>query len=173
MLFDDGEEYDYSGGYAFAREHLWMADVRLVVGLDTAAWGPVVLLQTNARNGALIRGYAAAVGSPVAFGFWAGLAGSVLAVAEKLARRFKPAVAEIKRAVLEGGSASLEEGLAIEHAGFAATLGMAGAQGAMAAYVAYTEQTGELPVGVPEARSRLEEGAFVDFNVSGGPAGAD
>jgi hypothetical protein len=71
LLFDDGEEYGYLGGYAFAREHPWVADIRLAVGLDTAAWGPVVLLQTAPQNEMLIRGYAQAVPSPVAFGFFA------------------------------------------------------------------------------------------------------
>lgn len=43
LLFDDGEECcDYLGGYVFVREHPWAADVRLAVGLDTAAWGPVL-----------------------------------------------------------------------------------------------------------------------------------
>lgn len=71
ILFDDGEEPGYLGGYAFAREQSMMPGIRLVVGLDTAAWGPVVLLQTTPNNGMLIRGYAQAVPSPVAFGFFA------------------------------------------------------------------------------------------------------
>lgn len=89
---------------------------------------------------------------------------SVSAVAERLARRYKPAVAEIKRAVLEGGSLSLGEGLYAEQAGFLATLGMTKAQQAMGEYVAHMEKTGELPFGDPEARGELEEGTFVDFN---------
>jgi enoyl-CoA hydratase len=89
---------------------------------------------------------------------------SVIPIAEKLARRFKPAVGEIKRAVLDGGSMSLEQGLRVENAGFLATMSMARARRAMAAYVAHTEQTGELPVGDPGARRKLEEGTFFDFN---------
>jgi enoyl-CoA hydratase len=89
---------------------------------------------------------------------------SVIAVAEKLSRRFKPAVAELKQAVLDGGSMSLDKGLRTENAGFLATLGMAKAQRAMAGYVAHTEETGELPAGDPDARRKLEEGTFIDFN---------
>jgi enoyl-CoA hydratase/carnithine racemase len=88
---------------------------------------------------------------------------SVFAVAEKLARRHKPTVAEIKRAVLDGGSLPLDGGLRTENAGFLATLGMPMAQRAMAAYVAQTEQTGQLPEDDPDVRRKLEEGTFIDF----------
>jgi len=71
FLFDDGEEYMYLGGYAFTREHPWMTDVRLVIGIDTAAWGPSTLLQTIPPSRALIQGYAKAVKQPVAFGSYA------------------------------------------------------------------------------------------------------
>ena len=84
--------------------------------------------------------------------------------AEKLARRLKPAVAELKQTVLYGGSLSLDEGLRTENAGFLATLGMAKAQRAMAAYVAHIEEAGELPAGDPDARRKLEEGTFIDYN---------
>jgi hypothetical protein len=40
---------------------------------------------------------------------------------------------------------------------------MAMAQRAMAAYVAHTEQTGELPEDDPDVRRKLEEGTFIDF----------
>src|SRR5215218_1512565 len=46
-----------------------MRDVRLVVGLDTAAWGVPSLMQDSPNNGTLIRGYATGAGHPVAFGF--------------------------------------------------------------------------------------------------------
>jgi len=71
LLFDDGEEAGYLGGYAFARSHPWMKAVQYVIGLDTAAWGPVILLQTTPENSDLINAYAQAVSNPSAFGFFA------------------------------------------------------------------------------------------------------
>jgi len=70
FLFDDGEELgDYRGGHMFAERHPWMKDVRLVVGLDTAAWGVPFLMQDSNNNGTLVRGYASGVDHPVALGF--------------------------------------------------------------------------------------------------------
>lgn len=71
LLFEDGEEWGYLGGYLFTREHPWMKDVKVVIGLDTAAWGPVILLQTTPENGFLIDGYARGVKNPTAYGFFA------------------------------------------------------------------------------------------------------
>jgi hypothetical protein len=71
LLFDDGEEKGYWGGYAFAKSHPWMGNVQLVMGLDTAAWGPVVLLQTTPVNAAILCYYASSVPNPTAFGFFA------------------------------------------------------------------------------------------------------
>ncbi len=71
LIFEDGEEWGYLGGYLFTREHPWMKDVKLVIGLDTAAWGPVVLLQTTPENGFLVDGYARGVNNPTAYGFFA------------------------------------------------------------------------------------------------------
>lgn len=71
ILFDDGEEPGYLGGYAFVREHPWMADVRLVIGVDTAAWGPVNLLQAIPPSRALIKGYAESTRQPVAYALYA------------------------------------------------------------------------------------------------------
>lgn len=71
LLFDDGEEAGYLGGFAFAKSHPWMMEVRRVIGLDTAAWGPVVLLQTTPGNAGFIRAYASSVRNPTAFGFFA------------------------------------------------------------------------------------------------------
>jgi hypothetical protein len=71
FLFDDGEEAGYLGGYAFAKNHIYMIEVRRVIGLDTAAWGPVVLLQTTPSNASFIHYYASSVRNPTAFGFLA------------------------------------------------------------------------------------------------------
>lgn len=93
----------------------------------------------------------------------AGLMTAVLATARRLATRFKPAVGVIKRAVLEGGSLPLEQGLQVEAAGFLAMLGEPKVQEAMAAYVGYIERNGDLPAGDMEARRQLEDGEFVAF----------
>ena len=71
LLFDDGEEQGYRGGYAFAGSHRWMSKVRSVIGLDTAAWGPVILLQTTPGNEKWISAYSRSVQNPTAFGFFA------------------------------------------------------------------------------------------------------
>lgn len=71
LLFEDGEEAGYLGGYAFAATDRSFGPVHAVIGLDTAAWGPAVLLQTTPGNSLLIRAYAASVEKPVAFGFFA------------------------------------------------------------------------------------------------------
>jgi enoyl-CoA hydratase/carnithine racemase len=68
-----------------------------------------------------------------------------LALAERLGRRPKLAVAAAKRAVYEAGSLPLPAGLRRERAEFLATLGSAEAIEAMSGYVAQTERTGELP----------------------------
>ena len=83
--------------------------------------------------------------------------------AARLARRPKAAVAATKRAVLEGGSLSLEDGLRVEQAAFMAALGSEPARRAMEAYVAHIEEAGELPAYDPEAREQLLDGTFVDL----------
>jgi len=89
---------------------------------------------------------------------------NVLTTARVLATRFKPAVSVIKRAVLEGGSLPLEQGLEREQAGFLAMLGTEGAKTAMKAYVEYTNQHGAIPANVPAAREQLLAGTFAPFH---------
>lgn len=84
--------------------------------------------------------------------------------AQVMATRFKPAVSVIKRAVLEGGSLPLEEGLEREQAGFLAMLGTQGAKDAMKAYVEHTKQHGVIPAADPTARERLLAGTFSPFH---------
>ncbi len=70
VLFDDGEELGgYPGGELFAQRDPWMREVKLVVGLDTAAWGVPAVIQDSPDNGELIRGYASGARTPTAFGF--------------------------------------------------------------------------------------------------------
>ena len=80
FLFDDDEEGGhgpsdppFGGGRAFAERHPWMQDVRLVVGMDTAAWGVPHVLQTSEDDGLIVRGYADGVEHPIVFGFGAAL----------------------------------------------------------------------------------------------------
>jgi enoyl-CoA hydratase/carnithine racemase len=89
---------------------------------------------------------------------------NVLSTAQVLATRFKPAVSVIKRAVLEGASLPLEEGLEREQAGFLAMLGTEGARNAMNAYVEHTRQHGVIPASSPAAREQLLAGTFAPFH---------
>lgn len=68
LLFEDGEELGYLGGRLFQREHPWMRQVKLAIGLDTAAWGIPFLIQDSDQNGVLVEGYARGVAHPLAFG---------------------------------------------------------------------------------------------------------
>jgi hypothetical protein len=71
LLFEDGEEAGYLGGYAFAASNESLSSIQYVIGLDTAAWGPVILLQTTPDNAELVEAYARSVKLPAAFGFFA------------------------------------------------------------------------------------------------------
>lgn len=84
-----------------------------------------------------------------------------IAVAERLGRRTKAAIAGCKRAVYEGGSLSLPDGLRIERAEFLAALGTPEAKESMAAYQEALERTGELPGYDPATLERtLDAGRF-------------
>jgi enoyl-CoA hydratase/carnithine racemase len=87
-----------------------------------------------------------------------------MTVATRLARRSKGAVALAKRAILEGGSLPLDEGLRMEQAAFVACLPRSEAAAAMAAYVGDFESTGALPGFDGEKRRLLLEGEYVDFS---------
>lgn len=84
-------------------------------------------------------------------------------MAHRLSRRSKAAVAATKRAVLEGGSMPLSQGLQVEQAGFLSTLGSPPAIRAMEAYVEHFDRTGELPSYDPAVREHLLDGTFVDM----------
>src|SRR5215211_830523 len=84
-----------------------------------------------------------------------------MAVGERLGSRPKHAVAACKRAVYEGGSMPLADGLRLEQAEFLAGLGRPAAQDAMAAYLDRLERTGELPGYDPAViEQALAEGRF-------------
>ena len=82
-------------------------------------------------------------------------------LAAHLGARPRAGVAATKRAVYEGGSLPLPDGLRLERAEFMAALGTPDAVAAMRAYVAEMERTGELP-GYEEERLRaaLARGRF-------------
>src|SRR3954470_5976211 len=80
-----------------------------------------------------------------------------VALAERLARRIKGGVGAIKRAIYDGGSMPLADGLRVERAEFMATLATPEAIAAMQAYVDATERTGELPGYDPAAADRAQE----------------
>jgi enoyl-CoA hydratase len=84
-----------------------------------------------------------------------------LAVAERLGARPKQAIGAAKRAVYEGGSLPLADGLRLERAEFLAAAGAPDAEEAMAAYLKGLEETGELPGYDREALERaLDSGRF-------------
>jgi len=64
FLFDDAEEgmegvrLPFAGSRAFARQHPWMADVRMVISLDTAVAGPIQVNDTTSPNGRLVQALA-------------------------------------------------------------------------------------------------------------------
>ena len=82
-------------------------------------------------------------------------------LADRLGSRPRAAIAGSKRAVYEGGSLPLADGLRLERAEFIAALGTSESQDAMAAYVDQLERTGELPAYDEASRERaLAEGRF-------------
>jgi len=84
-----------------------------------------------------------------------------VAIGERLGRRSKGAVAACKRAVYEGGSQPLPDGLRVERAEFLSALTTPEAQDFMAAYLSALERTGELPAYDPAAMDQaLDAGRF-------------
>ena len=85
-----------------------------------------------------------------------------LEIAERLARRSPTAVEALKRAVYEGASRSLQDGLHIERAGFLASASTPGARRAMEAYVREVDETGAAPLADEERGARWRDGTAVD-----------
>ena len=87
-----------------------------------------------------------------------------LETAERLSRRSPQAVAALKRAVYEGGSRPLSEGLHIERAGFLSAASTAGARRALRTYADEVESLGDLaPWQVSETMERWQRGEAVDI----------
>jgi enoyl-CoA hydratase len=92
------------------------------------------------------------------------LAEEAAATAARLARRSPETVAAVKRAVYEGASRSLQDGLHIERAGFLSVAGRPAALRAMRAYVEEVEELGEIaPWQVPDAMTRWQNGTAADL----------
>jgi enoyl-CoA hydratase len=84
-----------------------------------------------------------------------------LALAQRLGRRPKVAIAACKRAVYEGGSLALPAGLRVERAEFLAALGTRDAEEAMQAYLSALDDTGQLPAYDRESLAQaLDAGRF-------------
>ncbi|MEJ2540339.1 MAG: M28 family peptidase [Gemmatimonadota bacterium] len=67
VLLTDGEEFGLHGARAFAQDHPWMADVRLVLNVEMrGSGGPSLMFETGADNGWIVDQLAQADPSPVA-----------------------------------------------------------------------------------------------------------
>jgi enoyl-CoA hydratase len=86
-----------------------------------------------------------------------------LETAHRLARRARVTVAAAKRAVYDGGSATLAHGLHVERAAFMATMTSPSATQGMEAYLEGLKETGELPGYDAAARERLLDGTYADL----------
>jgi enoyl-CoA hydratase len=87
-----------------------------------------------------------------------------LRTAERLARRSPVAVAALKRAVYEGATRPLEEGLHIERAGFMAASSTRSARRAMRVYADETDRLGDsAPWQTSEVLERWQEGTAADL----------
>jgi enoyl-CoA hydratase/carnithine racemase len=86
---------------------------------------------------------------------------TAIAEARRLGSRPKAAIAAAKRAIYEGGSLPLTDGLRLEASQFMTTLTSKEAIDAMEAYLDQLERTGELPLYDPETIERVAaEGYF-------------
>ncbi len=92
------------------------------------------------------------------------LMGEALSTAERLARRSPASVAALKRAVYEGGSRPLEEGLHIERAGFMASVSTEAARKAMEAYSEQVERLGDrAPWQAEDVLEAWQQGTAIDM----------
>jgi enoyl-CoA hydratase len=91
------------------------------------------------------------------------LAQEAAATAQRLARRAPATVAAIKRAVYQGASRPLGQGLHLERAEFAAVSSQPPALRAMRAYVDQVERMGDAPWRVEELMEAWQAGTAVDL----------
>jgi hypothetical protein len=70
LLLTDGEELGLLGARAFVEEHPWMEDVRVVLSAEMrGGGGPVIMFETGAENGWIVRAMQAADPRPLARSF--------------------------------------------------------------------------------------------------------
>lgn len=81
-------------------------------------------------------------------------------MAERLSRRSKPGIRSVKRAIRDGGSLPLEQGITVEAGEFLAALTTQEALTLMTAYVGHLEHEGILPALDPNVREQLVDGTF-------------
>jgi enoyl-CoA hydratase len=94
----------------------------------------------------------------------ASLLDDAIETAERLARRSPAAVAGLKRAVYDGASRPLVEGLHVERAQFLATASTSAAKRAMQSYADEVERLGDIaPWQVEGAMERWQDGTAVDM----------
>ena len=86
-----------------------------------------------------------------------------LATAHRLARRAPISIAAAKRAVLDGASRPLEEGLALERSWFMAALSRPAARRGLRRYVEETDRIGHAPWEDARERERWQDGSAVDL----------
>jgi enoyl-CoA hydratase/carnithine racemase len=102
----------------------------------------------------------------------AALLDEALTTAERLARRAPGTVEAVKRAVYEGATKSLDQGLHVERAAFLSIAGAPAALRGMRAYLDELEQRGEPPWRDEEAIGRWQDGTAVDLTTPGDGAAA-
>jgi enoyl-CoA hydratase len=88
---------------------------------------------------------------------------SAMALATRLSRRSRDAVAATKIAVIDGGSLPLEDGLLIEQSQVMSTLTGPSAIRGMEAYMVRLAESGEVPSYEPATYEALYNGRFVDM----------
>jgi enoyl-CoA hydratase/carnithine racemase len=88
-------------------------------------------------------------------------------VAERMARRSPAGVAALKRAVYDGASRPLAEGLHIERAGFLAAASTPASRRAMQAYVDQVKAHGGAPLADEETLAPWLDGTAVDLTTDG------
>jgi len=65
VLFTDGEEFGLLGAAAFAEQHPWAKDVRMVLNFEARGTsGPAQMFETTAGNGAVVAAWASTVPKP-------------------------------------------------------------------------------------------------------------
>ena len=65
VMFEDGEELGYLGGVAFLQHHPWGPEVRLAIGLDTAARSVTAVLCAAPQSGVLVQALAESYRYPI------------------------------------------------------------------------------------------------------------